>query len=71
VLFDEPSAALDPATTEELAHILRSLSDETQVVVVSHDLPFLERCCDRGVRLEAGRVVAHGSVDDVARERRT
>lgn len=67
VLFDEPSAALDPSTTDELARILRRLSHETQVIVVSHDLPFLERCCTRGVRLEEGRVAASGTVADITR----
>jgi ABC-type sulfate/molybdate transport systems ATPase subunit len=67
VLFDEPSAALDPSTTDELARILRSLSHETQVIVVSHDLPFLERCCTRGLRLEAGQIAASGTVADITR----
>ncbi len=67
VLFDEPSAALDPQTTDELATRLRGLSHETQVIVVSHDLPFLERCCTRGLRLEGGRIAASGTVADVTR----
>lgn len=65
VLFDEPSAALDPRTSRDLAALLVGLGARTQVVVVSHDLPFVEACCDRGVRLEAGRVAARGPVANV------
>lgn len=65
VLFDEPSAALDPRTTRELAALLAELATRTQVVVVSHDLPFVEQCCDRGVRLDAGRVTARGALAEI------
>jgi polar amino acid transport system permease protein len=58
VLFDEPSAALDPRTASDLAALLAQLSDAIQIVVVSHDRPFVEQCCPRGVRVEAGRVSA-------------
>lgn len=65
VLFDEPSAALDPRTTRDLATLLSELHERTQVVVVSHDLPFVEQCCDRGVRLEEGRVAAIGVLSEI------
>lgn len=53
LLFDEPSASLDPALTGELARMLRAVSARTQVVVVSHDEPFVAACCDRALRLTA------------------
>jgi ABC-type sulfate/molybdate transport systems ATPase subunit len=65
VLFDEPSASLDPRTTRAFATLLAGLGDRIQVVVVSHDLPFVEQCCDRGARLEAGRVAALGALADI------
>lgn len=65
VLFDEPSAALDPRTSRDLAALLSGLRARTQVVVVSHDLPFVEACCEAGVRLESGRVAATGPVDQI------
>lgn len=57
VLFlDEPSAALDERTTRELAELLKSLSDRVQIVVVSHDLSFVRACCERGARMDHGRI---------------
>lgn len=66
VLFlDEPSAALDEHTTAELSATLRALNQRSQIVVVSHDRPFVESCCPRGARMAAGRLVAQGDVNDV------
>lgn len=62
LFFDEPSAALDARTSDDLADLLRAINRRTQVVVVSHDAPFVERCCGRGIRLEAGRIVRQGSI---------
>jgi ABC-type sulfate/molybdate transport systems ATPase subunit len=66
VLFDEPSAALDPRTTRDFAKLLAGLGDRTLVVVVSHDLAFVEQCCERGIRMETGRVTASGTLQDIA-----
>jgi ABC-type sulfate/molybdate transport systems ATPase subunit len=60
LFFDEPSAALDEGTTRELAELLLRLNERIQIVVVSHDRAFVERCRSRGVRLEGGRIVAEG-----------
>jgi ABC-type sulfate/molybdate transport systems ATPase subunit len=65
VLFDEPSAALDPRTTRDFATLLAGLGERTQVIVVSHDLPFVEQCCDRGIRMEGGRVAAAGALEEI------
>lgn len=56
LFLDEPSAALDEKTTEELAELLKSLNQRAQVVVVSHDRLFVQACCTRGVRMEQGQV---------------
>lgn len=65
VLFDEPSAALDPRTSRDLAGLLGSLSETTQVVVVSHDPAFVTLCCPRAARLEKGRIAGLGTPADL------
>jgi len=63
ILFlDEPSAALDEKTTLELAELLSTLNKISQIVVVSHDRPFLSHFTSRGIRLENGKVAAEGSL---------
>lgn len=60
IFFDEPSAALDLKTTRELASLLAQLSEKTQVVIVSHDLPFIEMFCERGCLMREGTVQLEG-----------
>ena len=45
LLFDEPSASLDPQSTRELGELLFQLNEKTQIVIVSHDPLLVETCC--------------------------
>ena len=47
-----------------LRRIERLSGQGRTLVVVSHDLPLMERLCDRGVVLDAGRLVADGPVTE-------
>nr|WP_274387661.1 ABC transporter ATP-binding protein [Salsipaludibacter albus] len=60
LVLDEPTAGLDPASVHELADVLDDLP-VTQLVV-THDLPFVARTCDRAVVVDDGRVHADGPV---------
>jgi iron complex transport system ATP-binding protein len=63
LLLDEPTNHLDIRYQHEVLHLVRRL--ETTSVVVLHDLNLAARYCDHLVLLEAGRVVAAGSPDEV------
>ncbi len=63
LVLDEPTAGLDPASVHELAEVLDELA-VTQLVV-THDLPFAARTCDRAVVVDGGRVHADGPVAEV------
>src|SRR5580658_3923716 len=69
LFFDEPSAGLDPITSQRLDELILELRDGlgATVVIVSHELPSLFRICDDGVFLdaEAGTAIAHGSPRDL------
>jgi cobalt/nickel transport system ATP-binding protein len=58
LVLDEPSANLDPRARRELLDVLDDI-DRT-MLVVTHDLPFAARLCERAVILSGGRVVADG-----------
>jgi cobalt/nickel transport system ATP-binding protein len=58
LVLDEPSANLDPRARGELLEVLDEI-DRT-LLVVTHDLPFAARACERAVILFGGRVVADG-----------
>ncbi len=65
LLFDEPSAGLDPVTSKRLDELMVELSKGlgATVVIVSHELPSLFGICDDGVFLDADTktAIAHGS----------
>lgn len=62
-LVDEILAVGDEAFRDKCLRRIERLSAEGRtLVVVSHDLPLMERLCNRGVVLDAGRLVADGPV---------
>jgi phospholipid/cholesterol/gamma-HCH transport system ATP-binding protein len=70
ILFlDEPSAGLDPITSQRLDELILELRDGlgVTVVIVSHELPSLFAICDDGVFLdaEAKTAIGHGAPRDL------
>ena len=65
LFFDEPSAGLDPVTSNRLDDLIVELSNGlgATVVIVSHELPSLFAICDDGIFLdgETGTAIARGS----------
>ncbi|MGC1165310.1 MAG: ATP-binding cassette domain-containing protein [Solirubrobacterales bacterium] len=67
LLLDEPTSALDHAARDAVEAALTELRRELEisVVLVSHDPEQARRLSDWVVRLEAGRVVGCGVLDEV------
>ena len=67
LLFDEPTAALDPRTQEWLTGLIEELADAGKTIVhATHDLEVLDRLADRClVFSEEHRIVAEGTPADV------
>ncbi len=58
ILADEPTGNLDSATGESIWNILKNLSRERLVVVVSHDRESAEKYADRIIEIADGQIVA-------------
>jgi phospholipid/cholesterol/gamma-HCH transport system ATP-binding protein len=69
LLFDEPSAGLDPVTARALDDLILELKRRLGVgiIVVSHELGSIHAIADRAVMLDRGRVIASGTLDEVQR----
>ncbi len=72
LFLDEPTSGLDPASSagvDELILRTQALFGPT-IVIVSHDLDLLWQVCDRVAVLGEGRVLALGTMAELARDTR-
>jgi ABC-2 type transport system ATP-binding protein len=69
VFLDEPTLGLDPAGQRQMLELVRSISSErgATVLLSTHLLAEVEEVCSSVVILNQGKVVADGTVADVAR----
>jgi cobalt/nickel transport system ATP-binding protein len=63
LVFDEPSAQLDPRSRRQLIQLLHTLP-ETQLIA-THDLDLVLELCDRTVVLSEGKIVYDGATKKV------
>ncbi|MDF3035277.1 MAG: modC [Paucimonas sp.] len=68
LLMDEPLASLDPTRREEVLPYLERIHDELAIpmLYVSHSPDEVARLADHVVLLEAGRVLASGTIAEVS-----
>lgn len=70
VLFDEPTAGLDPVMTEEIIKILAKLKAKgKKVIVSSHDMDLIYRICDYVYILAKGEVIREGKTQEAFLDR--
>ena len=66
IVVDEPMVGLDPKAARLLKTIFREFVDRGGTVLMStHTLEVAEAMCDRIAIIQAGKIVAHGTMDDL------
>jgi ABC-2 type transport system ATP-binding protein len=67
IILDEPTAGLDPESTQEVLRLLRFLADEAKVTIIfsSHQLQEVEALCDRVGVINEGKLVSCEEVEDL------
>ena len=67
LIADEPTTALDVTIQAQILDELRQLRDETNagIILVTHDLAVVADIADRVVVMYSGRVVEHGTLDEL------
>jgi ABC-2 type transport system ATP-binding protein len=67
LILDEPTNGLDPAGIHEFRLMIRGFVAEGRTVLLSsHQLGEVERICDHAAIVDRGRVVAQGSIAELA-----
>jgi len=64
IIMDEPSSALDPISEYELNHSIKDNAGDKTLIFISHRLS-TTRMADRIYMFENGRIVEHGSHDEL------
>jgi phospholipid/cholesterol/gamma-HCH transport system ATP-binding protein len=67
MLYDEPTAGLDPVTSEEINALINEVQQRynSSAVIITHDLTCARFTGDRVLMLSEGRFIRQGSFDEV------
>jgi len=70
LLLDEPVAGMSDQETERTAELFLSLAGTHSLVVVEHDMAFIETIAGKVTVLHEGRVIAEGPMEQVKSDER-
>jgi urea transport system ATP-binding protein len=65
LLLDEPVAGMTDDETEKTAELFKTLAGERSLVVVEHDMEFVEEIASTVTVLHEGSVLAEGRMEDI------
>ena len=73
ILFlDEPAAGMNPQETAELTELIRRIQKEFNITImlIEHDMSLVMEVTERIYVLEYGRLIAHGTPDEIKNNKR-
>jgi urea transport system ATP-binding protein len=65
LMLDEPVAGMSAKERDETAVLLKKIADNRSVLVIEHDMDFVEKIADKVTVLHQGKILAEGSMDKV------
>ncbi|WP_231639159.1 urea ABC transporter ATP-binding protein UrtD [Sphingomonas profundi] len=65
LLLDEPTAGMGPAETRATADLIRSLAGTHAIIVIDHDMSFVEQLAAKVTVMHQGRFLKQGSVAEI------
>ncbi len=72
LILDEPAAGLDPRARVELRELIHLLARDLKktILISSHILTELGEICDSAAIIEAGRILAYGTIEEISQQQR-
>ncbi|CYV87567.1 branched-chain amino acid ABC transporter ATPase [Streptococcus suis] len=73
ILFlDEPAAGMNPQETAELTQLIRKIKEEfgITIILIEHDMSLVMEVTERIYVLEYGRLIAHGTPEEIRNNKR-
>ena len=68
LMLDEPVAGMSVKEREQTAELLNKISKGRSVLVIEHDMEFVERIADKVTVLHQGKILAAGNMKDVQKD---
>ncbi|MBI5065390.1 ABC transporter ATP-binding protein [Candidatus Woesearchaeota archaeon] len=65
LLFDEPTANLDPAAIKNFKQIINSLRKKHTIVIIEHNVELIRDMADRSILIDNGKLIIEGKPKDV------
>lgn len=67
LIADEPTTALDVTIQAQILELLKELQKEKKlaILLISHDLGVIARCCDRLLVMYAGQIIESGPIEQL------
>jgi len=65
LMLDEPVAGMSAKERDETALLLKKIADNRSVLVIEHDMDFVEKIADKVTVLHQGKILAEGPMDKV------
>ena len=65
LIMDEPCSALDPAATQRVEELIRTLQGRFTIVIVTHNMAQARRISDECIFMLLGNVIEHRRTEDL------
>ncbi len=70
IILDEPAAGMTDTETFKTGQMIKELAKEHTLIVIEHDMEFVEQIADYVTVLHQGRKLAEGPFSEVKNDRR-
>ena len=71
ILLDEPTSSLDPASTKRIEELLKRLSRDYTIVIVTHNVHQAMRLAEHVVFIFEGRIIEQGDAEEIFKNPRS
>lgn len=65
LLFDEPTSALDPSMVNDVLDLINEIAESGMTfIIVSHEIAFVRKCCNKLLYIESGKIAFFGTIEE-------
>ena len=65
LLFDEPTSALYPSMVNDVLDLINEIAESGMTfIIVSHEIAFVRKCCNKLLYIESGKIAFFGSIEE-------